>query len=58
MNFVESCLTSNKIAIIVNSIKKAKKKRSRQYSLKERNSLRLRGIPRKKLPKVALEPES
>ncbi len=46
------------IAIIVKSMKKAMKKRSRQRSLSERNPHGLEGIFRKKLLKVALEPES
>lgn len=58
VNFEESCLTIAGIAIIVKPMKKAMKKRSRQRSLSERNPHGLEGIFRKKLLKVALEPES
>lgn len=51
-------MTRIEITIIVNFMKKAEKKRSRQYSLSERNLRRLEGILRKKLLKVAFEPES
>lgn len=58
MKIPESCLTIAENPIIVKPIKKAEKKRSRQLSLAERDARRLEGILRKRLPKVALEPES